>query len=61
MEHQIQEQICECQDGKYRLIENCPYFQSKWYETANLEEETIIYENERYWKDDCIYSEYLDK
>lgn len=61
MQHQIEEQICVCHDAKYRLIENCTYFESKWYETEYLEEETIIYEDERYWRSDCVYSEYLDK
>ena len=59
MQHQIKEQICHCQDGKYRLIENCTYFKDQWYETEYLDEETILYNEERYWKDECKYSDYL--
>jgi hypothetical protein len=59
MQHQIKEQICKCRDGKYRLIENCTYFKDQWYETEYLEEETILYNGERYWKDECKYSDYL--
>ncbi len=61
MQHQIQDQICQCNDGKYRLKTNCTYFEDRWYETEYLEEETILYNDERYWKEDCIYSDYLNK
>ena len=59
MQHQIKEQICQCEDGKYRLTINCIFFENKYYETDSLEEETILYNGERYWKDDCRYSVYL--
>jgi len=59
MNHQIQEQICKCHDGKYRLKTNCTQFENQWYETPYFEEETIIYNGERFWRDDCAYSSYL--
>ncbi len=59
MQHQIKEQICQCEDGKYRLITNCIFFENKYYKTVSLEEETILYNGERYWKEDCRYSVYL--
>jgi len=58
MQHQIEEQISKCQDNKYRLIENCTYYKDQWYETEYLNEETIIYKDERYWKDECKYSNF---
>ena len=61
MQHQINDQICQCKDGKFRLKKNCIYFQDSWYEAEPLEEKTIIYNEERYWKDDCHYSNYLDE
>ncbi|MBK7105907.1 MAG: amidoligase family protein [Ignavibacteriae bacterium] len=61
MQHQIQEQICQCNDGKYRLKSNCTEFNDEWYETEYLNEQTIIFNHERFWIDDCIYSEYLNK
>jgi hypothetical protein len=61
MQHQIIDQICQCEDGKFRLKKNCIYFQDSWYETDYLEEETILYNEERYWKDDCHFSNYLEE
>lgn len=61
MQNQIQEQICLCNDGKYRLKSNCTQFDCNWYETESLEEETIIYNSERIWKEDCQYSNYLSE
>lgn len=59
MQHQINDQICQCEDGKYRLKTNCIFFEDKWYETEYLEEDTILYNGERYWTEECKYSEYL--
>jgi hypothetical protein len=61
MQHQIIDLICQCKDGKYRLKKNCILFDTDWYERKFLEEETILYNEERYWKDDCLFSNYLDK
>lgn len=61
MQHQINELICQCNDGKYRLKSNCTIFNDEWYETEYLNEQTILYSQERYWLDECIYSNYLDK
>jgi hypothetical protein len=61
MQHQIKELICLCEDGKYRLKKNCNYFENKWYETGYFEDETILYGEERYWTEDCRYSDYLEE
>ena len=60
MLHQIYDLICQCEDGKYRLKSNSIDFEDKWYEPTYIEEETTIYEDTRYWKDDCKYSDYLE-
>ncbi len=61
MQHQIKDLICKCNDSKFRLKKNCILFNNNWYESEYLEEKTIIFNQERYWKDECKYSNYLDK
>lgn len=61
MKHQIQKLICQCNDGKYRLKTNCTKFEGNWYKTTELEETTTIYKGERYWLEECRYSDYLDQ
>lgn len=61
MLHQIYDQICQCEDGKYRLKSNSIEFEDKWYEPTYIEEETTIYDDKRYWRDECRYSDHLDE
>ena len=61
MQHQIKQLICLCEDRKYRLKKNCISFENNWYESEYLENETIFYDEERYWIDDCRYSDYLEE